>query len=163
MARQAARRFFDGPLDVSVNTADNPAAGDLYLTVTGTSAESGDDGQVGRGNRVCGLITPYRPMTLEAAAGKNPVNHVGKLYNLAAPALARRICNFPQVLSATCTMVSQIGRPIDDPDIVDLGIQFARGHGAQGLTPELETGIRDELSALPKLQAALLAHEIRVY
>ena len=42
----------------------------VYLTVTGTSAEMGDDGQVGRGNRPNGLITPYRPMTLEAAAGR---------------------------------------------------------------------------------------------
>lgn len=54
----------------------------LYLTVTGTSAEAGDDGEVGRGNRVNGLITLYRPMNMEAAAGKNPVTHVGKLYNI---------------------------------------------------------------------------------
>ena len=65
-----------------MNTADGETADSVYLTVTGTSAEGGDDGQVGRGNRVNGLITPYRPMSLEAAAGKNPVTHVGKLYNL---------------------------------------------------------------------------------
>jgi len=29
-----------------------------------------------------GLITPYRPMNMEATAGKNPVTHVGKLYNI---------------------------------------------------------------------------------
>ena len=62
---------------VNVNMADDPRSGAIYLTVTGTSAEAGDDGQVGRGNRVNGLITPYRPMMLEAAAGKNPVPHVG--------------------------------------------------------------------------------------
>jgi S-adenosylmethionine synthetase len=50
----------------------------VYLTVTGTSAEAGDDGEVGRGNRVNDLITPYRPISLEAAAGKNPVTHVGQ-------------------------------------------------------------------------------------
>ena len=38
-----------------------------------------------------GLITPYRPMTLEAAAGKNPVSHVGKTYNLAAGRIARAL------------------------------------------------------------------------
>jgi S-adenosylmethionine synthetase len=42
------------------------------LTVTGTSAENGDDGQVGRGNRINGLITPYHPMSLEATSGKKP-------------------------------------------------------------------------------------------
>src|SRR5262245_32215895 len=71
-----------------VKLADDLDRGDVFLTVTGTSAEAGDDGEVGRGNRVSGLITPYRAMALEAAAGKNPVNHIGKLYNLAAP----RIC-----------------------------------------------------------------------
>ena len=52
--------------------------------MTGTSAESGDDGGTGRGNRANGLITPNRPMTMESLAGKNPVTHVGKLYNLLA-------------------------------------------------------------------------------
>ena len=66
----------------AVNAADDPSAGAIYLTVTGTSAEAGDDGQVGRGNRVNGLITPGRPMSLEAATGKNPVTHVGKIYNV---------------------------------------------------------------------------------
>ncbi len=34
---------------------------------SGLSAETGDDGQVGRGNRVNGLITPNGPMSLEAS------------------------------------------------------------------------------------------------
>ena len=46
------------------------------------AAFGGDDGQVGRGNRANGLITPYRLMSIEAAAGKNPVTHVGKLYTV---------------------------------------------------------------------------------
>jgi S-adenosylmethionine synthetase len=66
-------------VELFINTADTK--GSVYITVTGTSAEQGDDGQVGRGNRVNGLITPYRPMSLEAAAGKNPISHVGKIYN----------------------------------------------------------------------------------
>ncbi|TGT59760.1 methionine adenosyltransferase, partial [Mesorhizobium sp. M2E.F.Ca.ET.166.01.1.1] len=78
--------------DVDVNAADGASQGALYLTVTGTSAEAGDDGQVGRGNRVNGLITPCRPMSLEAAAGKNPVSHVGKIYNIAARDIAETIC-----------------------------------------------------------------------
>src|SRR2546426_9550907 len=64
---------------VDINTGDNYDAGIFYLTVTGLSWENGDDGSVGRGNRNTGLITPYRPMSLEAVAGKNPVTHVGKL------------------------------------------------------------------------------------
>ena len=70
-AGRVAHEIADREVEVVVNAADDPAAGSVYLTVTGTSAEAGDDGQTGRGNRVGGLITPYRPMTLEAAAG-NP-------------------------------------------------------------------------------------------
>ena len=56
--------------EVHVNTADKEEEDSIYLTVTGTSAEMGDDGSVGRGNRVNGLITPHRSMSLEAASGK---------------------------------------------------------------------------------------------
>ncbi len=120
--RLAAKQGFPG-CQVTVNAADDPAAGSIYLTVTGTSAESGDDGQVGRGNRVNGLITPGRPMSLEAAAGKNPVSHVGKIYNI----LARNICesliaDSPQISSAHCLLVSQIGTPITRPAIVRIKI-----------------------------------------
>ncbi|MHA1221299.1 MAG: methionine adenosyltransferase, partial [Candidatus Heimdallarchaeota archaeon] len=89
-----ATKIWDGDITVDVNVADVPGNDDcLYLTVTGTSAEQGDDGQVGRGNRVNGLITPYRPMTLEAAAGKNPISHVGKTYNIAARKICEEIVN----------------------------------------------------------------------
>jgi S-adenosylmethionine synthetase len=81
IARSEAATALGGDAAVSINTADDPGANSVYLTVTGTSAEAGDDGQTGRGNRANGLITPSRPMTLESIAGKNPITHVGKLAN----------------------------------------------------------------------------------
>ncbi|NPB04500.1 MAG: methionine adenosyltransferase [Thermotogae bacterium] len=109
----------DVPLSVELNVADDYRRESVYITVTGTSAEAGDDGQVGRGNRVNGLITPYRPMTLEAAAGKNPVSHVGKLYNIAANFMAKEIVEkFPAVENVYIYLVSQIGRPINEPQLV---------------------------------------------
>ncbi|RDE11576.1 MAG: hypothetical protein C4K49_11595 [Candidatus Thorarchaeota archaeon] len=111
----------DMPVTVSVNTADDPSKGLYYLTVTGTSAEHGDDGQVGRGNRANGLITPYRPMTLEAAAGKNPVSHVGKTYNVAAREIVERITEeHPDLKQVYCYLVSQIGAPITEPRAVNV-------------------------------------------
>ncbi|MCF2136911.1 MAG: methionine adenosyltransferase [Candidatus Thorarchaeota archaeon] len=114
-------KITDKPVDVAVNTADKPDQGLFYLTVTGTSAEHGDDGQVGRGNRANGLITPYRPMTLEAAAGKNPVSHVGKTYNVAAREIVERIVNEnPDLEQVYCYVVSQIGAPITEPQAVNV-------------------------------------------
>ncbi|MEU8778393.1 methionine adenosyltransferase [Streptomyces sp. NPDC048606] len=62
-----------------------------YLTALGSVADTGDVGVVGRGNRVNGLITPMRPMSIEAPAGKNPLDHTGKIYNVMATRLARQV------------------------------------------------------------------------
>jgi S-adenosylmethionine synthetase len=106
---------------VSVNSADDPASGAIYLTVTGTSAEAGDDGQVGRGNRVNGLITPYRSMSLEAVAGKNPVSHVGKIYNVLARQIAEAlVAGEPDIAAAQCLLLGQIGAPIAEPALVHI-------------------------------------------
>ncbi len=78
---------------VFLNLLDRRGAGEAgtYLTLLGTSAEAGDSGEVGRGNRVCGIISLRRPASAEAAAGKNPVAHVGKIYNVLAQVLAEDI------------------------------------------------------------------------
>lgn len=125
---ELAPKFTNREVEVFVNTADTPQT--AYLTVTGTSAEAGDDGQVGRGNRASGLITPYRPMTLEAIAGKNPVNHVGKIYSIMSQLIAKRVVEeIPEAKQVYCYMVSQIGKPITDPQVVSVeiwGVQASR-------------------------------------
>ena len=109
--------------ELRINAADDYKRESVYLTVTGTSAESGDDGQVGRGNRANGLITPYRPMTLEAVAGKNPISHVGKIYNLFAQELCRLIVEGDYGEEAHCYIVSQIGKPINEPMALDIRLK----------------------------------------
>ncbi len=99
-----------------VNRADT--AETVYITVTGTSAEMGDDGAAGRGNRCNGLITPGRPMSMEGAAGKNPVNHTGKIYNLLAIEIANEIvATVDGVREVYVMLLSEIGRRIDDPRV----------------------------------------------
>jgi S-adenosylmethionine synthetase len=100
-------------VEVYVNCADTTE--NIYLTVTGTSIEMGDDGATGRGNRGNGLITPMRPMTMEAIAGKNPVSHVGKIYNVLAQKAAAEIAELEWVDEAYVTFVSKIGSPINKP------------------------------------------------
>lgn len=116
---ELAHRFTNRRVQAFVNTADTDNTS--YLTVTGTSAEAGDDGQVGRGNRVNGLITPYRPMSLEAVAGKNPVSHVGKVYSIMTNLIAKKVKEqIPEAKQVYCYMVSQIGHPINDPQVVSV-------------------------------------------
>lgn len=120
VAEQYIQEQTDMSATVEVNAGDDPASGSVYLTTTGLSAEMGDDGGVGRGNRANGLITPHRPMSLEATAGKNPVTHVGKLYNLVTTRIARYLAEEAGAAHSSVQAVSQIGAPITDPLAVDV-------------------------------------------
>jgi len=105
---------------IYLNTADDYDKENIYITVTGTSAEMGDDGNTGRGNRVNGLITPNRLMSLEATAGKNPVSHVGKIYNVMAYHLSNEIYNqlAEEIEEVYVRILSQIGKKITEPQVL---------------------------------------------
>ena len=124
--------------EVYVNCAD--AGENIYLTVTGCSLEMGDDGATGRGNRGNGLITPMRPMTMEAIAGKNPVSHVGKIYNVMAQKAAADIAEMEGVSEAYVTLVSKIGSPISQPLL--RGVQIC---GEMELTAAVEAKVNSIL------------------
>ncbi len=114
-----AKGDFD-KVNIYVNTLDVEGRGvdGVYLSVLGTSADGADSGQVGRGNKVNGVISLNRPIGTEAAAGKNPVSHVGKIYNALTHQIARKICSEVPEVAETCVwLLSQIGKPIDQPAI----------------------------------------------
>jgi S-adenosylmethionine synthetase len=164
IAVRTARSVTSLDVEAVVNAADDLARGELYLTVTGTSAEAGDDGEVGRGNRANGLITPYRPMTLEAAAGKNPVNHVGKLYNVLAGWIAQALVGeLPEVRDATCVLVSRIGRAVTDPHIADIRLALDDSAGLETLRPRAAELVRAGLGRVEELRNALLEGRVTVY
>ncbi len=161
MACQTAKQHGADTVTVDVNTADDPASGSVYLTVTGTSAEAGDDGEAGRGNRINGLISPFRPMTLESVAGKNPITHVGKLYNIAASLIAQRLVDEVDGLDeAQCFLASQIGRPLDQPQAIQI---FAQGPSGQvGANSEISAIVESELSHLGSYAEELAAGTLAV-
>jgi S-adenosylmethionine synthetase len=151
-------------LSVAVNAADDLERNVVYLTVTGTSAEAGDDGEVGRGNRASGLITPYRPMSIEAVAGKNPVSHVGKLYNVLAGRLAAEIVgSVSGIRGATCVAVSEIGRPIDQPHTLDLALAVEGASDLGAFEPAVRTIANDHLARITSLRDELLAEAVSLY
>ena len=133
------KKFKTDGMHVFVNALDKKDS--VYLTVTGTSWEMGDDGQVGRGNRANGLITPCRPMSLEAVAGKNPVSHVGKIYNLKAQEIANKISQQFDVKEVQVQLLSRIGKPINEPFI---GIKYISDDVVR--EKDLKEMIRDSLS-----------------
>lgn len=143
-------------LDVAANTRDDYEKNDVYLTATGSSIESGDEGIVGRGNRINGLITPHRPMNLEGACGKNPLYYVGKLYNVAAVSTANRLYSETGIPNEVF-FVSQNGRNLLQP-----WHTIVRLYGEADVN-YIKEAVIDEIQKIPDITLRILKREIRLY
>lgn len=127
--------------EINFNTLDSVGRGlgGTYLSLLGTSAEDADSGQVGRGNRVNGLIAMNRPMGTEAAAGKNPVSHVGKIYSVLAHQLARRIYERIEGLKEVYVLLlNRIGTPVDSPVMANAQVLLADGQSLSDIRRDIE-------------------------
>lgn len=147
-------------IEVHMNTGDDYENEIVYLTLTGTSAEGGDDGSVGRGNRANGLITPCRPMSMEAPAGKNPLAHVGKIYNVFAYKLAERVNEKADVSEVQIKVLSQIGRPIDEPHMVEVNVRDGSEESARR---GIEKIVSDGLENITDITDEILEGNLYVY
>ncbi|HLH85315.1 MAG TPA: methionine adenosyltransferase [Thermoplasmataceae archaeon] len=167
LIKKNAEKVTDKPVKVFINTADEEDGKGTghYLTVTGLSMENGDDGSVGRGNRVTGLITPYRPMSMEAAAGKNPVTHVGKLYNVFSLRLAQEIVkeHGGDIEEVHVRTVSQIGRRIDDPHVVSIQIMYADGVNHSKISSNVRGIADNHLERISELTNLFVEGKVMVY
>jgi S-adenosylmethionine synthetase len=154
----------DYDVEIHINVGDKPDQGVFYLTVTGTSAEHGDDGATGRGNRVNGLITPMRPMSLEATAGKNPVSHVGKLFNVAANIIADRIYKEVQGIKEVYVgLLSQIGKPINEPLVVDIKIVPEKPPLTSNIINECKAIASEVLDNIPRLTLDIIENKVNLF
>ncbi|MEM1671615.1 MAG: methionine adenosyltransferase [Archaeoglobaceae archaeon] len=151
-------------VEVFVNTADDYSTKSVYLTVTGTSAENGDDGSVGRGNRCNGLITPGRPMSMEATSGKNPINHVGKLYNLLSNMIANRCYEEVEgIREVYVRILSQIGKPINDPKVLSIQIIPQKGYTIEKLDRKVREIAEEMIGNITKLTDKIVKGEIKTF
>jgi S-adenosylmethionine synthetase len=152
-------------VSIGLNTLDQKGRGigGMYLTVLGTSADDGDCGQVGRGNRVNGIIPLNRPTCSEAAAGKNPVSHVGKIYNLLTYRIADKICqNVSGVREVYVWLLSQIGQPIDQPKVATAQLIMKKGKSLKKVSGEVRETIETELANIDKFTEELVNQSISV-
>jgi len=153
-------------IDIDLNTLDARGRGvdGLYLTVLGTSADGGDSGQVGRGNRVNGVISLNRPQSSEAAAGKNPVSHVGKIYNLLSHRIAdtvyKRVSGLEEVY---VWLLSQIGVPIDQPLVVAAQVVLTPGTTLADVRSEIAEAVNYELDHIKEFCRDLAEGKLKLY
>jgi S-adenosylmethionine synthetase len=162
--QQFASQLDDRKMTAVVNTADDVENGVSYLTLTGTSAEMGDDGAVGRGNRVNGVIAPFRSASLEAPCGKNPVSHVGKVYNVLAMLSSREIVErVPAVSDASVYLLSQIGAPLDEPLVATACVRTVNGELTDSLRAEVEALLNDSLANIDEVRQRILKRELTLF
>src|SRR3989338_8639006 len=141
-------------INIHYNTLDKKGQGlgGIYLSLLGTSAEDADSGQVGRGNRVNGVISLNRPMGTEAAAGKNPVSHVGKIYNILAHKMAKDIYdNVEGVKEVYVWLLSEIWTRIDRPHLASAHIVLQRGADKRKVCKKAEGMIEKGLADIGRL------------
>jgi len=152
-------------VNIQLNSLDRRGRGigGVYLTVLGTSADSGDSGQVGRGNRVNGLISLNRPFCSEAAAGKNPVSHVGKIYNILTFRIAQHVYEqVPEVEEAYVWLLSKIGNPIDQPTVAAAQVVMKGNNSLEKVRHEIEEVLDYELENIDKLCMELAQGKISI-
>jgi len=152
--------------NIQLNTLDvsGRGLGGIYLTVLGTSADSGDSGQVGRGNRVNGLISLNRPFCSEAAAGKNPVSHVGKIYNVLTYKIAEHVYDeVPEVEEVYIWLLSKIGSPIDQPAVAAAQVIMKGNNSIEKVRHEISEVLDYELENIDKFCIELAQGKIQTY
>ena len=152
---------------LEINTGDDYDRHVYYLTCTGMSQEMGDDGSVGRGNRCNGLITPYRPMSMEATSGKNPITHIGKIYNvmskLIADDIAEKVTNEAEI---RVRLLSQIGKPVSEP--LNASVQIVLPHAEEDShlktwKSEAEAITADWLDNVDKVSDMIIEGKVRTF
>jgi S-adenosylmethionine synthetase len=159
-----ATKLDDRKVTVMVNTADDVANDAVYLTLTGTSAEMGDDGSVGRGNRANGVIAPFRSASLEAACGKNPISHVGKVYNVLALLAAQDIIErVPTVRAATVYVLSQIGAPLDQPLVATALVHPVNSTITPSIQTDVQSVLDEHLEQVNSIRTHILNRELMLF
>ncbi len=153
-------------INLRLNTLDKRGMGEkgVYLTITGTSAENADSGEVGRGNKVNGVIPVTRPIGTEAAAGKNPVSHVGKIYNLFSHHLAKVVYeNVEGIKEVYVFLLNEIGKPVNSPKVAYVKLSVRENVSKEAFSGSVIEVIEREFSKIDQFCKDLTSGKYKVY
>lgn len=153
-------------IKISLNALDKAGKGlnGVYLSLLGTSAEDADSGEVGRGNKVNGVIPFTRPIGTEAAAGKNPVSHVGKIYNVFSHYLAKEIYeNVEGIKEVYVFLLSEIGRQIDKPKLICVKVASKKEASESLIKSKIRKIVKESFSNIHNFCEDLAMGKFSVY
>jgi len=162
--KDLASRLTNLDVSVKINAGDSYSKGIFYLTVTGTSAEAGDDGNTGRGNRPNGIITPMRQYSMEAMAGKNPVSHTGKIFNVLAQRASEKIYKEVRgIREVYVRILSKIGAPIDTPQVASAALVMEDGKKVSSVASDVKSILQSELSNVTSITELILKGQVTLF
>ncbi|PSQ11845.1 S-adenosylmethionine synthetase, partial [Halobacteriales archaeon QS_7_69_60] len=111
-----------------------------------------------------GLITPNRSMSMEATSGKNPVNHIGKIYNLLSTEVAESVVEEVNgIREIRVRLLSQIGQPIDRPHVADANLVTERGVEVGDIESEVTDIIDRELADVTSITQRVIDGELSTF
>lgn len=153
------RKYFNkNDLHIYLNTRDNYENNDLYLTAIGSAVESGDEGAVGRGNRSRGVIPFSRNFSMEAACGKNPVYHTGKLFTAIGDVISKKIFDKYHIENVVyCT--SKMGDEINNPWNVSVELNKTVSNE---IKKDIDKIVKDEIKNHSKITSDLINGKIKL-
>lgn len=93
-------------------------------------------------------------MSLEAVAGKNPISHIGKIYNHFAFDLSKTIVESCFADEAQVYIVSQIGKPITQPQFLHIKLKNQSANNTL-----IENLAIEKLAETPRLWEKLISAE----
>ena len=103
-------------------------------------------------------------MSLEATAGKNPINHVGKIYNVLANQTANKIYREVNgVEEVYIKILSQIGKPINQPLVTDVQTILEEGVAFNNITAEIKNIVEEQLTEIKRISSMIIDGAIELF
>jgi S-adenosylmethionine synthetase len=101
---------------------------------------------------------------MEATSGKNPVNHIGKIYNLLSTDIAETVVDeVTGIRELQIRLLSQIGRPIDQPHVADAHVVTEDGVSVADIEDEVTAIVDRELADVTSVTERAIQGDISTF
>jgi S-adenosylmethionine synthetase len=101
---------------------------------------------------------------MEAVSGKNPINHIGKIYNLLSTEVARECVEKVEGIEEIyLRFLSQIGKPIDYPLVASAQVLPKPGMRVDLINREVAEIIETSLENITSITKKVLNGELKTF
>jgi S-adenosylmethionine synthetase len=103
-------------------------------------------------------------MSMEATSGKNPINHIGKIYNLLSTQIAQEsVKKVDGIEEMYVRLLSQIGKPIDLPLVASVQVLPKKGVTLKEINGEIQAIVDDNLANVTSITEKVIRGELKTF